>query len=435
MEGNRLKKGLWGTALCLLLIMMSEVSYGQFYQFSQYYNTFQLLNPAFVGSSGLRYKLYSTNRLQWIGITENSPQVFQTYAFSGQWTFGHPLNESRNIDNRQAAKSTFWSMGLSGVVHNQGNGALKSTSLLTSGSVLQRIGEKAYIGGGIEVNFNRHQLDDFIFVNDYLNGDFSGNSAVTESSSNLSTGLILVLQNYWIGVSLKDMTTLPFSNNDGILVNETNSFYDNVYVHGGASFPLRPEHDIYFTSSFSYKQRRQNKQFDVGAGFVRAYQSGYSYSATVAYRGAGRSSEGLTTRDALIAAVGFNIPNDIIRRVLTPKGSNPDKFKDRGSLGVSISSDIVHTQFNESARTWEFSLILNAPSRKGSQSEFRPHCEDYLHGPLAEQLTKNLYAGLNPYVNEKRKRGGKKFSGEKEGTKDIKKKPSEKIKKVRKRKN
>lgn len=426
------------------LLSMSNNGQAQTYQFNQYYNTFQILNPAFVGTSGLRYKGYSIIRNQWRRVTENTTVPYQTYAFSGAFTFGHPSGKSRNYDLRQSVKNTYWSFGLSGIYHNQANGSLNSTSVLTSLSVLQRIGENLYIGVGVEVNVNEHRLDDFVFVNDYLNGNFGSNSSITESNSNLSTGLILISKRAWIGVSLKDMTELPFSNNDGILVNESNSFYDNIYLHGGLSIPLKPEHDLYFTSSASYKQERQNRQVEFGAGVVFAFQTGYTWSGTISYRGLGRVND-LRTRDAVMGSLGFNIPNFLIGRIIKPEKNNPEKYTDAGSIGIGLSADIFHTQFDKddnvgdralNVKTWEISLIFNAPTRKKSQNQARKYCEDYLHGPLAEQLTRNLYGGLAPYEKRKKNPRGENISGEKENTKDIERRNKKKEeRKKRKKRN
>jgi hypothetical protein len=89
-------------------------------------------------------------------------------------------------------------------------------------------------------------------------------------------------------------------------VERSSHFYDNIYIHGGASFSMRPEDDLFFASSFSFKKRRQSRQFEIGAGLVRAYQSGYSWSVTAAYRGFGKNEQGLKNWDAGILVAGFN---------------------------------------------------------------------------------------------------------------------------------
>src|SRR5688572_4650770 len=103
----------------ILLMTQAPVKvHGQFYQFSQYYNTFQLLNPAFVGSSGHRYKVNFNSRLQWMNISENARVVYRTSAVSTQWIFGHPLNENKNLNNSDLRKNSFLSLGLSFISNN-----------------------------------------------------------------------------------------------------------------------------------------------------------------------------------------------------------------------------------------------------------------------------------------------------------------------------
>jgi hypothetical protein len=50
----------------------------------------------------------------------------------------------------------------------------------------------------------------------WLKDNYVESSAIAENSLDLSTGVLLTVHNYWIGGSLKDMTTRPVRN-DGIL--------------------------------------------------------------------------------------------------------------------------------------------------------------------------------------------------------------------------
>ncbi len=374
---------LIGLFLCL---GFTNPAQGQLYQFTQYYNTLQLINPAYVGSTGHMYKASTISRLQWINIADNFPVLYQTYAASGSFVFGHPY---RKKDNNK--KSVFASAGLSFIRSNQGDGSLKYTSIVPAGAMLVRIGEFSYLSAGVEVNFNQYTLDNYILVNDYLNDNFMDNPAINESSKTLSTGFMLVMKRFWLGFTFKDVLLQSFTNGS-ILIDTGNQLYDNIYFQGGFNYPWNQDENQYITSSFLYKKRSKNNQLEGSVGFVQSYQSGYAWSLSAAYRGLWNQIEGLKNADALAMIVGFNIPNYYLFH------KNSRTAKDWGNLGINISADFLHSQFDDSFRTWEVSLILNAPSRKG---RFLSTCVDYLHGPLAEQLNQNLYSGKDPYRNTK----------------------------------
>jgi type IX secretion system PorP/SprF family membrane protein len=374
--------------LCLLTFFSSP-GYGQLYQFSQYYNTLQLINPAYVGSSGHVYKASTISRLQWVNIAENYPVLYQTYAASGHFIFGHPYRKSENIKKR-----VFASAGLSFIRNSQGDGSLKYTSILPAGAVMVRIGSMAYLSAGVEVSFNQYTLDNYVLVNDYLNDNFMDNPAINENSKTISTGLMLIMKQFWLGFSFKDVLLQSFTNGN-ILIDTGNEFYDNFYLQGGISLPFNQDENQYITSSVLFKKRSQNAQLEGSVGFVQSYQSGYAWTLSAAYRGLWQNVEGLKNADAFALIAGFSIPNYYLFH------KNSRMAKDWGSLGINISSDFLHAQFDDSFRTWEVSIILNAPSRKGG---FLSTCVDYLHGPLAEQITQNFYLGKDPYSNKSSKK-------------------------------
>lgn len=412
---------LGGTLVaCVLALLIPTRGQAQFYQFSQYYHAGALLNPALIGSSGHRYKVNTLVRWQWMGIAENTNTMYKTSAVSGQWIFGHPLSENRYVNHDDVQKNAFLSLGVSFVQNNQANGTFMSRSVLFSPAVMVRLANQVYMSAGIEYNINRYTLGNYIMVEDYLNGSNVTSPTIIENNSDVSTGLLFIINNSWVGVSLKDMITTPYGNG-AQLINENKTFYDNVYVHGGTSFPLRVERDLFFTSSFSFKKRVQYKQVEAGMGIIRSFTSGYSWSATVGYRGVGRNPQGLSNVDAAIFTTGFNIPTGVVHNFLTHKKA--DKFPDFGVLGIHISSDFIHSQFSQPLRTWEVGLVWNAPSHKGSGTAVRPLCEDMAHGPLGDQITKNLYGGIHSYRSDaapKKKDWGKEKS-EKLKRKNVKK--------------
>jgi hypothetical protein len=334
------------------------------------------------------------SRLQWVQIADQVPISYHTSAFSGQFVFAHPLSESKYLSKKRRDSDTFFSVGFSLIDNNQGGGSFRYNSALVSPSMIVRLAENIYLSGGIEVSFSQFRLRDYILVNDYLQGNNTPNPDVTENATNLSTGILFISQFFWTGLSLKDVVPTPFSDGTA-LIYRSNHFYDNIYWHGGINYPLREEKDLYLTSSFSFKKRSQNQQLEAGLGIARSYQNGYVWSLSAAYRGLDRNIGELSNTDAAILIAGFNIPNHWFSQLLGK--SNSEKVRDLGSTGISISSDFLHSQYSEALRTWEVSIVLNAPSRKSSQNEYKVECQDFLHGPLAEKITKNFYSGQKPY--------------------------------------
>lgn len=377
-----------------LLTFLSLPGFSQLYQFTQYYNTLQLINPAFVGSTGHLYKVSSITRLQWVNIANNFPVLYQTHATSGQFILGHPLGKSESNVSESTERKVFAAVGLSFIRNNQGDGSLKYTSILPAGSMMARIGAATYLSIGVEVNFSQYSLDNYILVNDYLHGNFVDNPVINENSKTISSGFMLVTNRFWVGFSFKDILLQSFTNGN-ILIDTDSRMYDNIYLNGGVNFPWNEDEYRYITSSFLFKKRSQNVQLEGSLGFVKIYQSGYAWSVSGAYRGLWKNEDDLKNIDAVAFIAGINIPNYSIFHKKNRNSSN--KAGDWGDLSINFSTDFLHAQFKDSyyPRTWEISIILNAPSRRGEYSKI---CGD-LHGPLAEQITQNFYSGKDPYIN------------------------------------
>lgn len=373
-------------SLILLVFMISsdDSAMAQTYQFSQYYNSFQLLNPSYTGITGHRYRIGTISRLQWIGVPSQSSLPYSTMAVFGSWIFAHPQSNNQNLGKHSNTRNSFYSAGFAVIQNNQANGALKSNTVMTSVSWVGRLGQDTYLSGGGEFNFNSIKLSDYVRVSDYLQGNNLPQAGEQVQYPNFSLGLTMVHKRLWLGVSIKDILASPSVKS---FYTQDKGFYDQFNVHGGYSTRLKGTENLLLTSSFSFKTWNNLKQLEAGLGFVRAYQSGYSWSTTIAYRGYPIESQKLSNDDALIAILSFNsIPNS--------KKVTEGRVNMLGNTSISISSDFYSFQFGSAFSTWELSLTYNAPYKK----QRIVYCEDYLHGPMAEQITRNLYSGTPPFM-------------------------------------
>lgn len=393
------------------LVLVSVPISAQEAQFSQYYNTFQLLNPAFVGSSGHRFRANLNSRFQTFRLTEKGSDALWTSTYfsnavSGQIIFGHPLGKNENVSQVQKASSTFFSVGTSLLTNHQ-TSKFRMTKFYVSPAVNMRLSKRTYLNFGMEATLGQFVLEDYVLVSDYLNRQPISQASLSNTSFNLSTGALLIHKSLWLGLAVKD--ALGGSNyvrrdTESLLVDQGGKSLSNIYVHGGWSFPLNFNRDHYLASSFSFRNRSENRQFEAGFGYYRAYQSGYGWSAALAYRGLEikRIDLNLINTDAYIAIVGFNnIPFHSIGALFDKEKRKSDKYEDKGNISITLSTDFLYPNYSTVANTWELSIVVNASSKKSTNKGGKYTCEDFLPGPMASQIDKNFYGGIPPYEDER----------------------------------
>jgi hypothetical protein len=396
----------------LALCMMALNANSQPYQFSQFYNTFQLLNPSYTGITGQKYRIGTISRLQWVGVPNQSVIPYQTYALYGHWIFGHPQSQNPNMRSLERNRNSFYSVGFALTQNNQANGLLKINSAITSLSWIGRLGELTYLSGGAEFNYNYVRLSEYVPVSDYLQGLNNAVPGDQVQYPNLSLGLTLVHERVWFGASIKDVLSTPAGTT---FYTQNKKYYEQVNLHGGFSKVLRDtEGMLMLTSAFSFKTWQNFRQLEYSLGILQSYSTGYSWSTSLAYRGYPIQEQSLSNSDAMIFIMAFNSIS------INQKSTSTDNRKSLlGNTSISISSDFYSFQFGSAFSTWEISLIFNAPYTKNKLV----YCEDYLHGPMAEQITRNFYSGLPPYSNGKgTKSSTKQGRSEEEGIKRLPKK-------------
>lgn len=363
----------------LVTIISGSVS-GQSYQFTQFFNSFQFLNPSYTGITGHQYRYGLINRWQWMGISDQGISPFTTKSAFGSFTFNHPMAKGV-LNPSKSNKGPFLTGGL-GILQNvQGNKAMINTSAVGTFSVLVQLAPKSFISAGADMTIHNTKVGDYILVNDYLNGSNTVTPGESITYPNFSLGLTMVLDKLWFGAAVKDVANTP---QGATFITQTKDFFDYLNIHGGYGLPFGEFSTIKFSAS--YKQWREVRQFEGAVGFMQNFSNGGSFNISMGYRGMPETPEGLTNRDAYTMMLGYN-------NLKLLKQDN-QAHRNLGNMSIMVSSDIYNPQFESAFRTWEVSLFVNSPYSKWD----RKNCYDYTHGPMAEQIVQNLYGGQSPYA-------------------------------------
>lgn len=180
--------------------------------YSNFSKNLYQLNPGYNGAK--KYAYFNAHvRKQWAGV-EGSP-------FTQQFVGHSSLNESN--------------FGVGGHFFNDGMGILKSNGMSLAGAYHLPINKDTKLGIGVQGSFTNfhirmasaklHDANDPIL----LNGD--GTSGL---KFNLSSGLILHREDYYIGYSFQHFLTNTFQLN----TLASNSFVSHHYLMGGMFFPM-----------------------------------------------------------------------------------------------------------------------------------------------------------------------------------------------------
>lgn len=361
-------------------LLASMTAHAQSYQFTQFFNSFQFLNPSYTGITGHQYRYGMISRWQWMGVSDAAFTPYQTRAAFGSFMFRHPMSKGV-LNPSKSNKGPFLTGGL-GVLQNvQGKNAFTTSSATATFAVLVQLAPKAYISAGGDMTLHNAKVNDYILVNDYLNGSNFVTPGESITYPNFSIGLTLVLDKLWLGAALKDVANTP---EGATFITQTKKFNDFINIHGGYGHPVGDYGTLKFSTS--YKQWREVKQFEAAVGLAQNFSNGGSLNVSLGYRGLPETKSGLANRDAYTAMVGYN-------NIKILKQDN-QAHRNLGNLSVMVSSDLFSPQFGSALRTWEISLFINSPYSKWD----RKNCYDYSHGPMAEQITQNLYGGQSPYA-------------------------------------
>lgn len=276
--------------LAILLLVLSNITLAQDFQFSQFYATPMLINPAFTGNT-VQSRATLNYRNQWAAIPNS--KGYNTFAFGYEHNF-----ESFNSG-----------LGLQVVHDRAGVAALQTTSVLMSYAYRFRLTRKFSIKSGLQFGVgNRHINFNELVFNDQLQTG-AGTSASHQDYQDqsryfldINAGAIGYSKYYWFGVSVSHL------NNPDISLMGTGEKLDLKYsAHAGYKYPLKKNIKKKIISSatfaFNYKHQGNRDQLDLGLYF--------SYKPVLFglwYRGIpGKNIEAtFPNNDAIIVLAGYS---------------------------------------------------------------------------------------------------------------------------------
>lgn len=286
-------------ALLLLLFVFSLLPevWAQEPQFSNFYATSLYTNPAFTGRSGHQYQITTNFRRQWHQVGSFSTAfVSADYAFS---RFG---------------------VGVTAYTDEAGSAPLTTGQAAVSLSYGINITHRADLVIGFQGSYYQQRLqDEYLWIDDYLSGATDAIvPGVQNQYFNLATGLMLIHESFWLGVSLKDFLPNPGLNNASpySLISSYrngNAYYGRFSAHGGYSRYLLPR-QLFFSSYFNFRSRGPVRQWEGGFNVAyRPVKPGGNAADIVAglgggYRGFVQTLENLSTRDAVIVNASLTWP-------------------------------------------------------------------------------------------------------------------------------
>jgi len=263
--------------------------YAQDPQFSQFYSSKLLLNPAFAGAEdGGNFVM--NIRDQWVGV----PGSFRTIAAA----FDMPVYSAR----------TRHGLGFSLLADKAGQAALTKTEALFHYAYETPLTEHSMLRFGLAGGFQQASLDFYSlrFDENFDPGglsntsviDFVNNSNTTRISPEVSTGLLFLNKHAYGGVSIHHLTQprqqffTTSSSTQAVL-------YRRYSAYGGFNIPVKtysPADQVIFSPNVLYEMQGNFRQLDLGLySIINQLTVGMWYRGIISG----------TSRDALVFMVGF----------------------------------------------------------------------------------------------------------------------------------
>jgi len=286
--------------LTILLIGLSAVVpvFGQDMQFSQFYAAPLYINPAFTGQT-MEHRMVMNYRNQWPSI----PGAFQAYHASYDYNAADLNSGFGLMFNREEA----------------GSFGLTSDILALSYAYRFAIDRKTYIQTGLKFGYVWRSID---FNSLVFNDQLESNSSLTADQDaflddnvnypDLSWGALLYNQNYWVGTSLNHLN----EPNQSLLEDAGQTVLPLKWsVHAGYRFDLsgstksRNAKELF--TAVHYKSQGKFDQLDLGAYLSQApFVFGFWYRGIPFLK---RNPEAVMNNDAVVALIGFTIPDRNLR--------------------------------------------------------------------------------------------------------------------------
>lgn len=319
----------------LIFQLIASMGFTQDFQFSQFYATPMLINPAFTGNT-IQTRVTGNYRNQWTVVPNSGG--FNTY------TFGY----EHNFENFNSG------VGLQFIHDRAGNGALRTTAALFSYAYRFKLTRKFSIKPGLQFGLGSRSINfnELIFYDQLQTG--SGTSVAQQNYNkqpryylDINAGAIAYGKYYWFGVSVSHMNKPEI----GLLGNGVK--LDVKYsLHGGYKFPIKKDVKKRLVSSFTltanYKHQGKRDQIDFGGYF--------SYSPVLF---------GLWYRGIPVKNIESNLPNN--EAIIVLAGYSKKGF----TLWYSYDLTISKLSASTSGGAHEISISLEMASRKSQRKRRR----------------------------------------------------------------
>lgn len=281
--------------LALFLLGILSVK-GQDVRFSQFYAAPLYVNPAFTGST-IQHRFVLNYRHQW----PNIPGAFDAYHASYEFNAAEINSGFGIIFNREDA----------------GSFGLTTNIMALSYAYRFRLNRKTYLQAGLKFGYAFRGIDyDKLVFNDQI----ESNSATTldvdafqdenVNYPDISGGLLLYSENYWVGASLNHINE---PNQSLISDGSVSELPMKFTFQGGYNFSLsggpvlKRLNSKTITTALHYEFQGQFDQFDIGAYYNHApFVFGFWYRGIPGIKS---YEPGYANNDAVIVLVGYSIPD------------------------------------------------------------------------------------------------------------------------------
>lgn len=281
-------------AIAFFFFLSTSGLFGQDMQFSQFYASPLYINPGFTGST-IEHRFIMNYRHQWPTI----PGAFESFHASYDY-------------NAAAINSGF---GL--VLNREESGSFGLTTNLAALTYAYRLqlDRKTFLQPGMKFAYAFRSIDfSKLVFNDQLENDAAltaDEDAFLEegiSYPDVSTGILLFSEDYWAGASINHWNEPNQSLENGSSVSKLPM---KISIHGGYRFNLKGRvikrlsaQDI--TTAIHYKSQGKYDQIDLGLYYNHApFVFGFWYRGIQGFK---KYDAGYNNNDAIIALVGFKIP-------------------------------------------------------------------------------------------------------------------------------
>lgn len=321
--------------ISIVAVLLVCLVNGQDFQFSQFYATPMLINPAFTGNT-VQSRITANYRNQWSAVSNSSG--FNTFAAAYEHNF-EDFNSGIGLQ----------------IFHDRaGLGALRTTTAALSYAYRFRVTRKFSVKPGLQFGLaNRHINFNELIFNDQLQTGSSTSAASQEYNDrsryylDINFGAIGYGEYYWFGASVHHINSPDIS----LLGNGVN-LDPKISLHGGYKFVLKKDIKKRVKSSLTlatnYKHQGQRDQLDIGGYF--------NYIPMVF---------GLWYRGIPLKNIESNIINNDAIIVLV--GYSKNGFK----MGYSYDLTVSKLSASTSGGAHELSMSLEMASRKSQNKRRR----------------------------------------------------------------